>query len=336
MAEKSKKTSSGKKHKDAVKSGTKHSVSPEIITKALLEYIGSISAKCRASAIFVYADAIEGQLLPLPESLKSKAYYVTRTQAEDEDQQAAGVKYLRVPNVQLSRMGQVKIAIFLALSQGIIKLGDTVVFLSGMAQSGNLDTVIVSQVGREYEMFTTTQSNDQTPRKVRSEVIERVINIATDLGSEGREGKPVGSLFVIGDIDRVVSLTRQLVLNPFRGYPEKDRNVLDESFEETIKEFSTIDGAFIVRGDGTVETCGAYIKTASQAEFELPRGLGARHQAAAAVTAVTDAIAVAVSESTGTVTIFRGGKILTDIEKPRRVGQPAGLSVSADDMAVEG
>ena len=35
---------------------------------------------------------------------------------------------------------------------------------------------------------------------------------------------------------------------------------------------------------------------------------------------MTDALAITVSESTGTVTIFRKGKILVEIEPPRRVG----------------
>jgi len=107
------------------------------------------------------------------------------------------------------------------------------------------------------------------------------------------------------------------VLNPFKGYTPSERNILDYSLEETIKELATLDGAFIVRGDGVMETCGAYIRIASQEEFELPRGLGARHHAAAAITAVTDSIAVTVSESTGTVTIFHRGRILTEIQTPR-------------------
>jgi DNA integrity scanning protein DisA with diadenylate cyclase activity len=132
-------------------------------------------------------------------------------------------------------------------------------------------------------------------------------------------------MFIVGDTDRVIPLTRQLVLNPFKGYPANERSVLDYSLEETVKELATLDGAFILRGDGVMETCGAYIRTASQEEFELPRGLGARHHAAAAITAVTDAIAVTVSESTGSVTIFRGGRIVTEIEKPRSTGQKSKL-----------
>ena len=52
----------------------------------------------------------------------------------------------------------------------------------------------------------------------------------------------------------------------------------------------------------------------------LPQGLGARHKSAAAVTAATSAVAIAISESTGNVTIFEKGKILFEIEKPRPVG----------------
>lgn len=300
--------------------------SAQVITAALLRNIANIAESCNASAIFVYVDAIEGRTLPLPESLKAKVYYVTRGDEEGKvPPLPEPASYLRVPKVQLSRLGQVKIAIFLALAKGLVKKGDTVVFLSGMAASGTLDTVVVSQVGREYEMFSVSEGEQQTPPEVRPGVIERVTDIASQLGSEGREGRAVGALFVVGDAERVMSLSKQLIINPFRGYPEKDRNILDSWLEETIKELATIDGAFVIRGDGVVESCGVYLKTASQKEFELPRGLGARHHAAAAITAVTNSLAVTVSESTGTVTVFCSGKILTEIEKPRRAGRSAEL-----------
>jgi DNA integrity scanning protein DisA with diadenylate cyclase activity len=172
-------------------------------------------------------------------------------------------------------------------------------------------------VGREYGILATGEENSDAAARILPEVIERVVDIASELGSEGREGRAVGALFVIGDTEHVLPLTRQLVLNPFKGYPPDERNLLDYSLEETVKELATLDGAFIVRGDGVMETCGTYLRTASQEEFELPRGLGARHHAAAAITAVTDSIAVAVSESTGSITIFRRGRIITEIQKPR-------------------
>jgi len=294
--------------------------SAQTITDSLLEHVGGIAKSCGATAVFVYVDALEGKPLSLTDNLQPKLYYVTKTTEEESVQQDQKAQYLKVPNVPLTRLGQVKIAVFLALSRGLIKQGDKIVFLSGIAASGNLDTIIVTEVGREYEMFAALEADRTKPPHVLPEVVDRVIELASELGKEGREGKPVGALFVVGDTDKVLSLTSQLILNPFRGYAESERNILDESLAETVKELSSLDGAFVIRSDGVVETCGAFLKTASQDEYELPMGLGARHHAAAGITSVTDSIAVTVSESTGTVTVFRAGRVITEIERPRPVG----------------
>jgi diadenylate cyclase len=295
-----------------------------VITQSLLKHVPDLVESCQAAALFVYVDALEDPSeLSFP-SMHAKVFYVTKTPATDKPAHQEEFQYLRVPDVPLTRLGQVKIAVFLALSRGLIQYGDRVVFLSGLAAHKTLDTIIVTEVGREYEIFAAGTDSMTSP-KVLPEVVEKVVDIASELGSEGREGRAVGTMFVVGDTDRVIPLTRQLVLNPFKGYPPSERNILDYSLEETIKELSTIDGAFIIQGDGVIETCGAYIRTASQEEFELPRGLGARHHAAAAITAVTDSIAVTVSESTGSVTIFRGGHIITEIQKPRSTAQKSHL-----------
>ena len=294
--------------------------SAKAITHGLLQHVANIVESCQATALFVYVDALDEPVLNMQRPVKAKVFCVTKLSAEDAAVPDICVQSLRVPNVPLTRMGQVKIAVFLALSRGLIKHGDRIVFLSGLAATKTLDTLIVTEVGREYEIFTSGTDLTETAPQAVPEVIERVVDIASELGSEGREGRPVGAMFVVGDTDRVIPLTRQLVLNPFKGYPANERNILDYSLEETVKELATLDGAFIIRGDGVMETCGSYIRTASQEEFELPRGLGARHHAAAAITAVTDAIAVTVSESTGSVTIFRAGRIVTEIQKPRSSG----------------
>jgi DNA integrity scanning protein DisA with diadenylate cyclase activity len=290
-------------------------------TETLLGHIAPIAESCGAEAIFVCIDALDGHALPPVAPAKSKVFYVTRMIVEGAEMPDDGAQFLRVPDVPFTRLGQVKIALFLALSRGFVKQGDKIVFLSGIASSGNLDTIIVTEVGREYEIFATSGTDPETPPHIQPQVIERVVDIASELGKEGREGKHIGALFVVGDTEHVMPLTRQLILNPFKGYPEDQRNALDPTLEETIKELAGLDGAFIIRGDGIIESCGTYLKTASQEQFELPRGLGSRHHAAAAITAVTDSIAITVSQSTGTVTIFRSGSIITEIEKPRSLGE---------------
>jgi len=290
------------------------------ITATLLAHLPAIVESCGATALFIYLDALDEHLPgPDPAHLAARLFHITRGPLPDPPQ--PGIAYLRVPNVALTRIGQVKIAVFLALSRGLLKHGDRVVFLTGLPAARTLDTIIITDVGYEYEVFAPATDLAGGPPRILPEVIERVVDLASELGSEGREGRAVGAMFVVGDTDRVIPLTRQLILNPFKGYPPGERNILDYSLEETVKELAGLDGAFIIRGDGTLETCGAYIRTASQEEFDLPAGLGARHHAAAAVTAVTDAVAVTVSESTGTVTIFRTGRILTEIQKPRSAAE---------------
>src|SRR5690606_8367448 len=119
----------------------------------------------------------------------------------------------------------------------------TIVFVTGPAGSKTLDLVFVMRVGADSELFTFIPESEGLPAGVRPEVLARVIDIATELGSEGREGKPVGALFIVGDHKHVMSVSRQLVLNPFRGYKPDERNIMDPKLQETVKEFSSIDGA---------------------------------------------------------------------------------------------
>lgn len=303
------------------------------ITSTLLNHAVEIARQCGAAATFVYCDALDDQALPTTTGDESRVIYVSRNVVEDREQSEHGREFIRVPDVPLNRIGQVKIAIFHALMRGLVRSGDIIVCLSGVPETGTLDALFITQVGREFEMYASPESTSPLPEDIRPEVLERIIDIASELGHEGREGKPVGAIFVVGDTDRVQELSRQLILNPFRGYDKHERSALDESLEETIKELSTVDGAFLVSGDGTIVSCGVYLKTSSLQDCDLPAGLGARHHAAAGITAVTDSIAVTVSESTGSVTVFRNGRIITELEKPRFVSREVMARFTQNDEA---
>jgi DNA integrity scanning protein DisA with diadenylate cyclase activity len=151
---------------------------------------------------------------------------------------------------------------------------------------------------------------------VAPEVLERVLQIATALAREGREGKPIGTTFVIGDYERVRAMSRQLVINPFKGYEDEEKSILDPSLEETIKEFATIDGAFLIHGSGVIQAAGTYLRP-EVATIDLPSGLGARHAAAAGITAATTSLAVVISQSTGRVSLFQAGKAILVLDKPK-------------------
>jgi len=296
------------------------------LTKQILSHAKSIAAELGARAIIVYGDVFAG-LEELKELRKdSSIILVTKRQLDRKKLKDAVDNVINIPSIDLTRMGQIKMSMLLALSKKLLKKGDTIVCVSGIANSEVLDTIIILKLGEERETFVTTEPSPLS-QDVSPEVFERVLTIATELAVEGREGHPVGALFVIGDTENVLKYCSQMVINPFKGYNRSERNILDHRLEETVKEFSALDGAFIIEGDGTIVSAGTYLRPGLRGE-ELPQGLGARHEAAASITASTKAIAITVSKSTGTVTAFKDGKILTEIEKPRRVATGAGAQPS--------
>lgn len=287
------------------------------VTLSLLNHAASLAVEIEAAAVFLYEDAMPGGEWALPEGLKDSLLVVTRSEDQAKALGEKGFdKVIRVPSQLLTRMGQIKVAVLIALTRGLLKAGDSIVCLAGIAKSSSLDMLLVTEVGKEFEVFLAPSAGEAIAPYLHPEVLGRVIELAVALGSEGREGKPVGTLFVVGDTEKVVPLTHQMILNPFYGYREEERNLLDQRLSETIKELATVDGAFIIRGDGVIHSAGTYLKTSAFPEEGLPAGLGARHQAAAGISFVTDCIAVAVSQSTGTVTVFRNGKIVTALEQP--------------------
>ncbi|HPC21452.1 MAG TPA: diadenylate cyclase [Phycisphaerae bacterium] len=292
------------------------------IRDALIRTLPQLIQECGAAAALVYAEALDAQELELPPEIASRLLYVTKTRRQEEQHEERGHRILRVPNVRLSRMGQAQVAILLAVSRKLIEPDEVVVVLTGMPGGSSLDTLLVLHVRSELDMPLDAATESDLSRDVRPDVLERVLNIAAELGYEGREGKMVGGLFVVGDSQNVLALSRQLILNPFKGYSEEARNILAPELKETVKELSSIDGAFIIRGDGVIEAAGAYLTASTRDIHDLPAGLGARHQAAAGITAVTNAVAIAVSQSTGHVTVFRRGHIIADLEKPRTRTEP--------------
>ena len=102
---------------------------------------------------------------------------------------------------------------------------------------------------------------------------------------------------VAGDYREVQKYCQQNIINPFKGYVEKERNILDDRMKDTVKEFSAIDGAFVLKGNGVIVSAGTTLRPTLAGE-EVPKGLGSRHAVAAAITANTKSIAITVSEST--------------------------------------
>jgi diadenylate cyclase len=265
------------------------------------------------SAIMIFGDTFIGGIEPGALHSKFKLVLVTRNPIEPSEEEKQFAETIQVRSFSNQRMAQLRSAILVALTRGILTFTDRICCLDGMTGSNQFDTLVVVDIEREFQTLLTGQT-DLLPEDVKPEVLERMIAVATELAVEGREGRPVGCLFVVGDSEKVSKLTKPLVLNPFHGYKEEDRNILNPFMDETVKEFSSIDGSFVIRGDGVVESAGSLIQ-ATDSDHALPSGLGTRHAAAAAISVAANCIAIVVSSSTGQVTLFRRGVMLPLTEK---------------------
>src|SRR4030042_986220 len=284
--------------------------------RIMLETACAIARKTRSKGVLLYGDIIEDYEALAAIGQEKQVDMILAIKNESSFQEALSVfkKVLRIPDVPLGRINQMKMAIIQALSKGIVKKGDKWVCLSGIPQSKVLDNLLILEFGKEFELISSSDL-PVISEIVMPEVFETALNLALEISTEGKEGrKPVGTIFVLGKHEEVLKFSHPMVINPFQGYPEEERNILDYRLKETVKEFSSIDGAFIFREDGVILAAGRHLD-ASGESIEIPLGLGSRHRAAAGSTPLTAALQMVVSEETGGVRIFHHGKIFTDIEK---------------------
>jgi diadenylate cyclase len=149
-------------------------------------------------------------------------------------------------------------------------------------------------------------------RAERRRTLEEVIQLAVELAREGREGRKIGTLFVVGDPKRVLELSRPLLLDPLYGHPRDVLHIGLPEFRETVKELAQLDGAFVVEDDGHFVSAGRFVDVdLTDPENFLP-GLGARHAAGASISRQTSAIAVVVSQSS-IVRVFAEGEVRAEI-----------------------
>jgi DNA integrity scanning protein DisA with diadenylate cyclase activity len=218
--------------------------------------------------------------------------------------EAAGIPVLPLPEYDLGRTEKLKIALVSGIARGIYKEGDVVIGLLARKPATLPDSILVVTVGQEEEdgSFGFLQAEG-----VSAGILDTLLELAVSIGVEGWEGRPVGALFVVGDSNKVMEKSRQLTLNPFQGYSEDDKNIMNPDVRHALHAFAVLDGAFVVREDGVVVAAGRYLNFDETQDVDVPLGLGARHMAAAGISRDTDAIAIVVSQTSGSVRVFRHG-----------------------------
>ena len=246
---------------------------------------------------------------------KKKLVYAVTLEPIAAELQASKHKALVIPAYDYSRVERVKVALVSALAQGAFKEGDLVLCMTGRV--GRLpDTLLQTRIGGSLEDRVAIEGV-KLGDEFNSQVVDALIQLALQIGQEGFEGHPVGTLITIGDHNQVMEKSRQLTLNPFQGLSEAERNVLDPKIREAIKNFSVLDGAFVIREDGVVLAAGRYLSP-QDGEVKIPLGLGSRHAAAAGITVSTHCLALVVSQTSGAVRLLKGGNVVLELHQTAR------------------
>lgn len=192
-------------------------------------------------------------------------------------------------------------------------------FLEGSLGDGEDVLCIVAGDAQPLMLLNFSITSDPTFKLLKAgieercdlDVFEMLLRIAGDLVRQGREGKSVGTMFIIGDHQHVLEGSRQVVINPFQGHTREERYVLRPENIETIKEYTVIDGAIVVSADGYLEAAGRYVLL--EPDAEAASGLGGRHLAAASITKRTEAVAIVVSAS-GVVRVYKDGSAVMELD----------------------
>jgi DNA integrity scanning protein DisA with diadenylate cyclase activity len=219
-------------------------------------------------------------------------------------------------------------ALLKAVTDGQLQPGAHVVALyNGIASSDEdapepVDSLSVIHLGEHLERMTAQDLRvlgDAAPL----EVLRAVVDLAAEIGREGREGQPVGTILVVGDTRKVLSLSRFQNYNPFRGYSRAERDIRNRDVREQIKEIAKLDGAILIGRDGIAEAACLHLNPRGDG-VNLRKGFGSRHMAAAGISKATAAVAFAVSQSSGSVRVFQRGDEVLHIEPLARphVWQP--------------
>ncbi len=291
--------------------------------KGIIEMAVALAKEAKADAILLYGDAMETLTLSerFPKEIKpSTLFIITKERREldaegreEEVTEHTAYRKIAIPKLKLGRLGILKVALIIGIASGDIKGNSKIIYIGGKASKKRLDTLMLIDLAQETELLTHNQLT-MLSENTRPDIFEGLLRLAMELANSSREGKAIGTIFVLGDCERVMQLSKQMIMNPFRGYTQEERQILNPLLKETIREFSALDGAFVISEDGEIMAAGRYLGATAE-DTEVPRGLGSRHLAAAGITALTKAIAIVISQSTGDIRIFKGGSLVTEIKR---------------------
>ena len=186
------------------------------LTEALIQNARVLAESLQAKAIVLDSEIRDPSVrFRSPRSHRIPTVVAFRSkQMIQEDALRPNVMTLTVPNVPMSRTGQIKVTVLVAVAEKLFERGDLIICLSGVDSSDRLDMLTILKVGDEPEFFLTDEQHPLPP-DVDPSVFERVLSMASELSVEGRESRSVRAVLRHWRLRVCPRKSKQLVINPF-------------------------------------------------------------------------------------------------------------------------
>src|SRR5215831_4134043 len=123
---------------------------------------------------------------------RRKLIYAVTSEALAVELTAKKNRALIIPAYDYSRTERVKIALVSALSQEAFKEGDLVLCLTGRTGK-SVDTLMQMRIGGSLEDRVAIEGV-RLGEQFNSQVVDALIQLALEIGREGYEGHPVGTI----------------------------------------------------------------------------------------------------------------------------------------------
>lgn len=289
-----------------------HKVTKQFTT--ILAAAGALVAEAHADAVLVLLDG-STDWQKLRQAIPASVTNVIVAADSDADLVGAadsGLIPLTLNKEKSPLLERLQHALLEAVADQILENNCDVIAVYSGFEHQKLDSISLIRLDDRMRRLTS-RDLQQLESSVPLKSLKVVIDLATQIGREGREGKKVGTMFVLGDTRKVLNHCKDSGFDPLRGYHRKMRSLFDPRVREDIKEIAQMDGAFVVSPEGIVEKSRQIIEVKHE-DLTLSKGLGARHWAGAAISQLTNAIAIVISQSSGTVRLFQNGDLVLRIE----------------------
>lgn len=243
----------------------------------------------------------------------SRLVFVTTNSKTHHVLLKSGLNVIRLPILAADKYRQVRYILSVAHKADKVRIGDFVICVLDpeiYKEEGKL--VLLGEIDKTIEKLSVPDLLKLTDG-IRPGTLEAAISVGCKIARAARRGKRLGAIITLGDSLKILENSKQLVPNPFQGHEKEVRMITNPCIHEALVELAKLDGAFVVRGDGFIQSAGTFLNS-PDIEVELAPGLGARHTAAAAATKWTKATAIVISETDGNVRAFSGGKLVLQID----------------------